>query len=201
MLRRVALPTLAAVVATACCNNEPPATIPIARVFLNATMGPGANPQSVCKPVAGPWLQIGTPTHSVEDGDVQGNAMVSVTCTVSAEGGGYQVQATTTLSGATGGTFTVTGQVVGSGTESGLRGAFTRADTGTFIETDCTATYSDPSGASLDKGGVAPGRVRVFLSCPSATKAGEFVPNPDGGTQIPRTCDGEAELKFENCSQ
>jgi hypothetical protein len=173
----------------------------VARVFVDSTMGPGTNPQSVCKLVTAPWLQIGTPTQSVDDGASQGNETVSVTCAVQATNAGYDVQATTTLSGATGGSITLTGHFAGSGTESGLHAAFTRGDTGTFVENDCTAAYSDPSGASSDHGGIAPGRVWVFLHCPSAQKNSETVPNPDGGVPITRTCDGEAELKFENCSQ
>jgi hypothetical protein len=217
--RHVVLVASATVVVTAAgCNNPPP---PAARVYMNSQLGPGANPSSVCRFPTADWIVIGSSSINfdaghqrsitpVQDGDTYNGAAVSVTCTVQQSGSGFNLNLTTTLAGIQGGSVTITGYVSGDTSQpaTGLRATFTRGDTGTFIEQasgddpGCTIRYvntQDPS--STDPFGVAAGRVWGFLSCPTAKKSGESSPNPDGGAPIPRTCDGEAEFRFEECGQ
>lgn len=177
------------------CSSDSQAT---PRVWLTSTLGAGSqqgvNDATVCQFSAqDPWIFIGSETASVSDGDTDsatGNT-VSVTCTVVPEGDGFHVQASAKLGSQ--GAVTVTGHFANNtpavSTDSPIQNisaAFSRADTGTFTESTCTATYT----TNPQYMGVAAGRVWVDIDCPTATYASQN-----------RTCEGKAMLKFENCGQ
>ena len=170
--------------AVVACSDPDPAP---PKAFISAQLGPGNDPQvndsTQCKLTTQPWLNIGTSTVSLENGTKQSEANIGVSCSVTAEGDGFRVVASATLS--PGGTVSVSGLMRSSGKQEGIAGSFIRADTGTFRDTGCTVEFTRTDM------GVGPGKVWGTLTCPKAS----FVGGQD------RTCLGQAEFKFENCDK
>ena len=166
------------------CSSNTPAT---PRVTLNAQLGPGdekdVNDSTKCQLVTQPWVVIGDNTHPVSDGEQQTGSGVSVSCTVHTEGDGFQVSAQATLQGQ--GSITLTGHFTAAGDQPNIRAVFTRGDTGSFKQDDCTVDYSTNKNM-----GVAAGRVWGNIRCPHATYDAQS-----------RTCLGTGEFRFENCAQ
>jgi hypothetical protein len=196
-----------------------------ARVYINATVGPGTsvgNGATACM-YGNPqmFVYIGTPTAprpaTVADGDTQqligapgapaspcptGCGAVHVTCSVVPAGNAFHVQASATVEGTNGGTVSIAGDVDASG-GTGLSSNFNNAlpFNGTFSATasggGCTVSYTADPPPIMPA--VAAGRIWGHISCPFAT-SDRLVDNPDGSaTRIPRTCDAEADFLFENC--
>lgn len=192
MIRSLAfvLPVSIAVFCAPGCSDAAP---PSRRVILEATFGPGNHTATEC-PISGTdWVDIGAfgnppiiPVRPVNSGEDNGNGPVDITCSVKGnDAAGYEVAASATLSGLSGGTVSVTGHFTTTGEQTGLVGVFQRSDYGQFRQNDCTVTFTDNPNM-----GVAPGRVWGKLLCVNAARS-------DQG----RTCDGEAQFRFENCDQ
>jgi hypothetical protein len=166
------------------CSENTPAT---PRVTLNAQLGPGGekdiNDSAKCQLVTVPWVVIGDNTHPVSDGEQQTGSGVHVSCTVKPDGDGFQVSSQTTLDGQ--GSVTITGRFTAAGDQTNIRAVFTRGDTGSFRQDDCTVDY-----ATNPNMGVAAGRVWGNIRCPHATFADQD-----------RTCLAVGEFRFENCAQ
>jgi hypothetical protein len=180
--------------ATPACSSDSPAT---ARVSLQSYLGagslPGVNDSTVCSFAAdSTWILIGDPTNqtSVSDGDTDsatGNT-VSVTCKVYPETDGFHVEASAKLG--VQGAVTVSGHFTANTGDSTLvlqniAADFSRSDTGSFTESNCTATYT----SNPQYEGVASGRIWADVDCPTATYASQS-----------KTCEGKATFKFENCA-
>jgi hypothetical protein len=192
MIRRLAFVVpacLALVCASACSDPAPPAR----RVILTATFGPGNHTGTECPIAQTDWVDIGSfgnpplvPVRPVQAGGDNGNGPVDVICSVKGnDAAGYDVAASATLSGLSGGTVSITGHFTTTGDQPNINGVFQRQDYGQFREADCTVTFTQNPNM-----GIAPGRVWGYLTCPNAARA-------DQG----RVCDAEAEIRFENCDQ
>ena len=157
----------------------------VPRVTLDSELGPGVesgvNDTAKCQLTKTPWVVIGDATHPVSDGDTQTGTKVTVACRVAAEAGGFTVSAKASLGL---NSVQISGHFENQGVQPNIHAVFSRGDTGTFAEDDCTARYTTGSE------GVAAGRVWAVLDCPHAVLAAQD-----------RTCLGTAEFKFENCTQ
>ncbi len=169
------------------CSSPAPAT---PRVAITSQVGPGDKPDvngsAKCQLVTEPWVVIGDNTHPVSDGDSQGGSPVSVNCSVTASGDGFNVSASASLTGQ--GSVVITGHFVGMANvppqpQTGITATFQKGDTGSFRDTACTVDFSMNTNM-----GFAPGRVWGTLTCPQATYDSQG-----------RTCLGSAEFRFENC--
>jgi hypothetical protein len=190
------LPLGGVLVSTGGCSDN---STPTPRAFIDSHMGAGIQaPSQVCGITEPVWVGVGTigaGGQSVNDGDSQDGKQVNVNCSVSANSdGSFQVNASVTLGGT--GSVTINGKLTGSGTQTNVHGVFQRGDFGRFDENDCTIDFSSKSNM-----GVAAGRVWGVLDCPHASDPSQPRPNPAGGDQVPRACEGTAEFKFENCGQ
>ena len=152
------------------CSSATPAT---PRVALTAQVGPGGvkdvNDAAKCQLGTEPWVTIGDNSHPVSDGDQQGGANVSVSCTVRPDGNGFSVSANAVLMGQ--GSMTISGHFVGmAGTppadQMGITAVFQKGDTGTFRDTACTVSF-----ASNMNMGFAAGRVWGALQHPGVVPA------------------------------
>ncbi len=185
----VLLASIAAFCAPGCSDPAPPAR----RVILEAAFSPGSHSSTVCPIASTDWVDIGAfgnppivPVRPVTTGDDNGNGPVDITCSVKGnDAAGYDVAASATLSGLSGGTVSITGHFTTTGTQTGINGVFQRADYGQFRDNDCTVTFTENQNM-----GVAPGRVWGRLDCPNAAR-----------TDQGRSCDGNAQFRFENCDQ
>ena len=184
-------------VADASTMDADGAGTPPAGVFVNATLGPhlDANNNDLC-PYGSPMtvLQIGTasvtPIPVVSGGTFQG-APVAVACAVT---GGFALNLTAGKEGF--GQMTIDGNVDLTG---GAAIAATIISSGiTFTEANCTIAYTF-MGSPVPTTPVARGRVWGHLSCPSMTDGQQRLIN--GGRLAQETCDGEADFRFENCTQ
>ena len=181
--------------ATPACSNDTPSTPRVSlQSYLGAGTQAGVNDSTVCSFAAdSTWILIGDPTTttSVSDGDTDsatGNT-VSVSCKVYPETDGFHVEANAKLG--VQGAVTVSGHfTTNTGDTSApaltnIEADFSRADTGSFTQSTCTASYtSNPQYM-----GVAAGRIWADIDCPTATYASQN-----------KTCEGKASFKFENCA-
>jgi hypothetical protein len=100
--------------------------------------------------------------------------------------GSFNVNASGSVEGVSGGTVTVTAPMFSTTNLSGIRVHFQRGDTGSFDEGDCTAAFTNTNM------GVAAGRIWAQVTCPKATMS---------NTSPPHVCEGDVEIRFENCGQ
>ncbi len=187
VLRFAAVAASAALVSLVGCSSSAP---PLPLAYVNSLfVGPGSS-GAACSYSSGTWIQIenapSAPDDAVQTGETTDKgASVTVSCSVHANSdGSFAVTATATLGGLGGGGLTVSGTFTSMGTQMNIQGVFTRGDTGTYQENDCTVAY-DKTGM-----GIAAGRVWGDLSCPNESRSGE---------STPESCAAQAEFKFENC--
>lgn len=183
----LALPAAVALLTPGCSETTPA----IPRVILDSQIRAGSNPSTACQISSQEWVQIGnfggigTAPRPVDNGAQEGSGTVSVSCGVLAEGDAFRVSASTTLSGATGGTVTINGVfTTARQPQPNITVVFNRGDFGRFEQKDCVATYD-----VNDNAGVASGRIWAKVVCPKASR--------EGG----RACETEAQFRFENCEQ
>jgi hypothetical protein len=197
-------PLLAASVAVACSGTKPAAP----DAFIQASVGPGGgNSVTVCQlGTVEPFLSIGTATGDsptrVTDGNQQAGSTVHISCTVATSGSGFDINLNATQEGLQGGSLTITspggqGAVTTSG-GTGITAVFQSGQNGTFRSTSCTVSFQYQGLTVPDDPPVAAGRIWGHISCPDSEVSGQTVPAPDGGTEN-RTCDGEADILFEQC--
>jgi hypothetical protein len=202
MTARLLIPSgfavLLAIASSAGCGSDPP---PPPRAVIDSSLLAGANGSTQCPVDQQEFVTVGgygdgtaaNPASPINNGDSFGGNAVAVSCSVTAAGAGFNVSASATLDGATGGSISIIGTFTPTGTQNNIRGVFQSSAFGQFSENDCTFTYDPGSfGNSFDQSfmGVAAGRVWGTLHCPTVTNTTEQ-----------RVCDGEAELRFENCAQ
>lgn len=175
-----------------CSDN----TAPTPRAFILSQMHAGSQaPAQVCGVTDPVWVGVGTSDKSVNDGDAQDGKQVNVACSVSANSDGtFKVDVSVTQGGV--GSVTINGKLSGSGQQTNVHGVFQRGDFGRFDQTDCTVDFTP--GTPM---GIAAGRIWGVLTCSHASDPSQPRPNPAGGQQVPRACEGSAEFKFENCGQ
>jgi len=172
-----------------CSSNSSPTP----RVALFSQLGNStAHPQAECKLTFADWVDVGSvgdnkvpgsSTTPVDDGGQdQGHNIHVTACSVTGEGDGFLVNVSVTVDGQ--GAFTVNGHFGKTGTQTGIQAVFSRGDTGTFTESDCTADYP------RQEMGVEAGRIWAQVHCPNEVFASQG-----------RTCQGFAEFRFENCTQ
>ncbi len=198
---------LGACVSASACSNNPP---PVARAFIAATVGVGAESNSqVCNlGTVETWLDVGTAVGGQDTPDTQANnsnesnANVTVQCTVSASGGGFDIDLVVSQGGIMGGSVTITspggmGAVTMAG-GSGITAVFENQTMGRYRETDCTIAFTYQTKPITSQTPIAAGRIWGHLSCPAAVDSEQTV-MVDGGTQSVQ-CDAEADFLFEQCA-
>lgn len=183
------------------CADEPQAT---PRVTFESQVIPGNHTQADCPGRTGAWLEIGSfgnpalgrkdpanpeselidPVRPIDDGASDQQGTVSISCSVTEKGDGFDVRATATLTGATGGAVTITGLFRPAGDQTDITMALTKRGE-TFSSSKCVARYDTQLGHA-----VAAGRVWATIDCNDA----EF----PSAQQI---CKSSAQFRFENCSQ
>lgn len=190
---------VASLVATGCADD--PVATP--RVTFDSAIKSGIHTQKECGQ-SGIWFTIGSfgnpalgrtdpnnpesalinPVRPVEDGAADQQGTVALSCSVTASGDGFNVAASAQLSGATGGSVTITGFFKAAGDSPGITMALTRKGE-TFTDRGCLARFDTVVGHA-----VAAGRVWATLECPNAERPG-----------AQRICETSAQFRFENCSQ
>jgi hypothetical protein len=173
--------------------------------FMSTVVGGGPD----C-PFATPvtnFLSVGTDTQdkptTVTNQGSTGSGTATVSCSVHPSGNGFDILLSLSVSGAQGGSVTITspagaGAVTASG-GSGITASFTSAvDQGPFESSACTLTYTYLGQPVPVNPTVAAGRIWGHIDCPGATEAGHVGIGPDGGT-TPIACDASADFLFEQC--
>jgi hypothetical protein len=179
--------------ATFACSDPVPAN-PRVAIYSRVTPPNVSGGAQMCMLGNQDWVDIGQVgfssqtgnTTPVDNGATWMGQSVSVSCSVKNVGTTYAVTATAAIGGAMSGSVTFSGTLTGNHTinmEMPLHAVFQRSD-GTFDQTDCYGTYDR---MEMD---VQSGRVWLSLHCQHAmdSRAG-------------RTCDLEAEVRFENCTE
>ena len=179
--------SVVAVVAAAGASGCSDPAVVVPRAAIASFVGPGTlAPASGCGQAPGSWVEIGDNSKPASDGDGQNGGSVRVSCSVTPAGDGFAVVASATLSGSgdLSGSITIDGHFTATGEQTGIAATFTKGNTGTFRQKDCTVTYTTPLQT------VAAGRVWGFITCPTADLTGQN-----------RICEAKGEFKFENCAQ
>jgi hypothetical protein len=136
----------------------------------------------------------------VTNGDFQpGWGTVHLFCKVDSSGGGFKVELSAEVDGASGGSVTVVG-TVGANGGTNLMGGFTSAANGSsFSDSTCTVDFTyNMNPVPVGGSPIASGRIWAHIDCPHAIQAGTSVQGDDGGF-TERTCDGHADFLFQNC--
>jgi hypothetical protein len=187
-------------VVAAGCSEEQQAT---PRVTFDSQITPGTHSSKECGKT-GTWFQIGSfgnpalgrkdpanpeselvdPVRPVDDGASDQQGTVSISCSVTPSGDGFNVRAAAQLTGATGGAVTITGFLRPSGEQQDITMALTKRGE-TYADAKCVVRYDTQVGHAI-----AAGRVWAEIECANA----EYV----SAQQI---CKSAAQFRFENCSQ
>jgi hypothetical protein len=182
------------------CSDPAQAT---PRVTFDSTVFPGKHKASECGKT-GTWFTIGSfgnpalgrkdptnpdsplvdPVRPIDDGAADQQGSASISCSVTADGDGFQVKAHAELTGATGGAVTIVGRMTPTGDQTGISVALTKRGE-TFTDPNCTARFDTTAGQA-----VAAGRVWATVECLDA----KFE-----SAQL--ACESKAQFRFENCSQ
>lgn len=150
-------------------------------------------------PTFGSWLKIGEfrgptkdETSVVVDGADQNGAGVSIECSVSPGGKGFNVDVVAELAGSEGGSVRISGDFSTEGEQTGVSAVFQRGDFGQFAATGCTVSYFADGEDTTQKTfrGVAAGRVWGFLTCDAAENASSN-----------KACKATTQFRFENCGK
>ena len=184
-------------------DDSGPGGPPVSDSFVLATLGPtlDQNGNNLCTFAAtAAELAIGTPTGGLPvtavDGSSQSGGVVGVSCSVVT---GFDVTLQAGLSGPTGSTLVISGQVSVATGGMNVRGSLTSSGDA-FVENDCTIAFTYRGGRVPAAPPIAPGRIWGHLSCPNMVNPSVAKRLMDG-TQVSETCDGEADFLFENCAQ
>ncbi len=173
------------------CSEDEKAT---PRVTFYSEVTGGGHTKQEC-PETGKWFEIGSfgnpatgeKVAPVDDGGDFGQGRVSASCSVKPSGDGFEVKATATLSGATGGSVTIEGFMRTTGDKQ-ENIAFTLFAAGkttyTTSATKCTVRYNQTGQT------VAAGRVWGDFDCGAIENQSQQ-----------RICSATGQLRFENCAQ
>ena len=206
LTRHAGWPALGACAMASACSSNP---APTPQAFIAATVGVGPMSDSrVCNfATLDQWLEVGTGVggggtpDTQSDGSNQGGAKISVACTVSTSGSGFDIDLSVTQDGSQGGSVTITspggmGAVTQNG-GTGITGVFESATNGRYRESDCTIAFTY-MGEPITQTPIAAGRIWGHISCPTAQVSGQTVMTADGGSEDVQ-CDAEADFLFEQC--
>ena len=204
-LRHAGWPALLALASVVACSKKPATE----DAYVSAFLGGGGG--SLCPlGVNTQVLVVGSMQASTEPMTFpEGQAGLSVDCTVSPSGGGFDIQLSASQPGAAGGALIVSGHVDGDtgGTvnaqfESQMAGSTYAAITAT---NNCMLTYTYmgqpvPSGERISAGSIF-----AHIDCPNAeTQGGSIsgmqVTTEDGGAANAQ-CPGTADFLFQNCAE
>jgi hypothetical protein len=203
--RHAGWPVLLACMSAVACSKKPANE----DAFVSAHLGPGSS--NLCPLGPGtPVLMVGALQNaSLPETVPNGQGDLDVDCSVSPNGGGYDIHLAASVPGDMGGELIVTGTVDGStgGTVSAQFLAVSGSAGTTYAANDdCTLTYSY-MGMALPAGqpGIAAGSIFAHLDCPNAVSqggsvSGQQVATEDGGFAS-AMCEGTADFLFQNCSQ
>lgn len=191
-LKYAGWPALLAGGALAACSK----TAATGDAYVNAAVGGGTG--NLCATFQGssqPFLQIGAmrSTGAVPSTVPDGTGPVSIDCTVSPGGGGFDLQLGAL--GAQGGQLTVRGHVDGT-TGGTVSASFVSQMYGVFQSSNCTLTYTYEGQPVPYSPPVTAGGIFAHIDCPSAQM--------QGGQEVngsPVTCDANADFLFQNCAQ
>ena len=196
-LRHAGWPVLLACASAVACSKTP-AT---ADVFVNATLGG----RSTCPVNSVTVVSAGGMTPGMQPMTVpEGTNNLNITCTVTPNGGGFDLQLDATQPGGNGGEFTVTGHV--DGTNGGTVSTQWVSQMGlSYAQSDCKLSYSYIGTPIPAAERISAGNIWAHVSCPNAMDTGSSISGTqqmaaDGGV-INSICDGEADFLFSNCSQ
>jgi hypothetical protein len=137
-----------------------------------------------------PALDPPVPSSPKKSGDADQQGNVSVTCSVLPAGADeFTVSASASLTGATGGTFTIRqAKIKTTGENTGISATFSKRSGAGIVYSQadggCTIRFTTPFQ------GVAAGRVWGEIDCPKVTNANAQV-----------ACRAVAQFRFENCDQ
>lgn len=172
-------------------GSDPGVASAVPRVTFDSAYSPGTHPAADCGK-AGTALLIGSfgnpalgePVRPVADGAMDGDGTVAVSCSVTADGDAFQVNAHAQLTGSKGGAVTLSGRMANVGDQTGISVSITQLGE-TFADSGCTARFDATLGQ-----GIAAGRVWAQVDCPNAANAA-----------AQRICTAAMQLRFENCTQ
>jgi hypothetical protein len=199
------LALLASVSAVAC--SKTPA---VEDAYVAATLGFGQ--QGTCPFSSADVVTAGTMTSgNLPESVTAGTNGLTLSCTVTPNGDGYDIQLDAKLPGSSGGEFTANGHVT-VGSADGLSGGGTvnaqfvsQSEGVDYVGKDCPVTYTYFMQPIAPAQRLSAGSIFAHISCPDATDSGSLV----NGTQVTEpdgslgsaTCDGEADVLFQNCGQ
>jgi hypothetical protein len=129
-------------------------------------------------------FDVGQGTQAIDNDATYNNANVSIECSVTAAGSGYDVTGKITLNGV--GTFSMNGTFDGTNNpQKGITATFSDASgLGTWSSNSCTVTFTNSDFIAI-------GRVRGLIDCPTAT---------DNSKATPEVCDASATFLFQRCN-
>lgn len=130
------------------------------------------------------------PSKPKKDGDAEQQGSVGVQCSVTPAGEGeFNVSASLTLTGATGGTFVIRqAKVKTTGADNGVSATFSKRGGAGLVYNQNDGGCSIRFTSNFQ--GVASGRIWGEITCPKVTNSGAQV-----------ACAGIAQFRFENCDQ
>jgi hypothetical protein len=178
---------LVACAAVAACSKTP--ATPDA--YVNALVGGG----DACSTfgTSQQFLLIGTTTNPNSPSTVpDGTGVVSVDCTVSQSGDGYDLQLG--AQGPNSGKLTITGHVTTMG--GTVTASFVNDNYGAFESSNCTLTYQFNRMDVPTNEAISAGQIFGHIDCPDATDQGG--PSNSNGQAV--MCDASADFLFSNCS-
>jgi hypothetical protein len=183
------------------CSDPAQAT---PRVTFEGDVTAGTHPQAGCGKTGGSFLvtigsfgnpQLGhmngdpaapliDPVRPIDDGGSDQQGTVSLSCSVTAEGDGFQVKASAQLTGATGGAVSVFGHVGTTGDSPNVTVNLSKSAE-TFKSSTCVVTYDTAAGQA-----VAAGRIWANIDCADASN-----------DQAQQLCSSHVQIRLENCAQ
>ena len=205
MFRRhhlLAIASVASIIgATSAGCSDPAQATP--RVTFDSQVNAGTHPQAGCGKT-GIWFTIGSfgnpqlghmnpddpasplidPVRPVDDGGSDQQGTVSISCSVTPSGDGFEVKATAQLTGATGGSVSMFGHVVPNGDSPNVTVNLTKKGE-TFKSNACVVKFDPAVGQA-----VAAGRIWGTADCADASN--------DVSQQL---CSSHIQIRLENCGQ
>ena len=148
------------------------------------TIGSFGNPALGREDPANPESPLKDPVRPIDDGAADQQGTVALTCSVTAAGEGFNVAASAQLTGATGGSVTITGVIKQGIDNPGVTMSLTRKGE-TFSDKNCTVRFDTVVGHAI-----AGGRIWASIDCANAERP--------SAQQI---CATHAQFRFENCAQ
>jgi hypothetical protein len=194
-LRHAGWPLLLACASAVACSKTPATP----NVFVDATLGGLKCPVSSAAVVTAGGLTPGAQPMTVPDGTNN----LSITCSVTPNGGGFEIMLNAHQPGGNGGDFVVTGQVDGTNGGTVNTSWVSQMDGLSYTQSDCKLTYTYIGQAVPAAQRISAGHIWAHVSClntmdTGGSTSGTQTTGPDGGV-INSVCDGEADFLFSNC--